>query len=77
MTKTEQELMHKCSTTSVCPRGAAGCGRVIYGSGELCVRDSEKWNCTLMAGHVGPHIAHGYQNIPARVWEDGDRGDQH
>lgn len=68
MTKAEQELMHECPTTAVCPRGVASCGTVTYGSGELHTRDSEKWNCTLMGGHVGPHIAHGYKMIPARVW---------
>lgn len=73
MTKEEQALMSEAPTTAVCPRGAANCGVATYGSGLMHVRDSEKWTCTLMRGHVGPHIAHEYANIPARVWKDEER----
>lgn len=68
MTKQEQHLMSECGTTSVCPRGVASCGTTIYGSDAYPQDKDLKWTCTLMRGHTGPHIAHGYQNIPARVW---------
>ncbi len=61
MTKAEQELMHEAPTTAVCPRCVKSCGAVTH-------TQDGNWNCTLMAGHVGPHIAHGIHNIPARVW---------
>lgn len=63
MTKAEQELMAKAPTTSVALHGVAICGRNDNSSAGGYV-------CTLMSGHIGPHIAHGVAGIPFRVWEE-------
>ena len=60
LTKDEQRLMAEAPTTASAPRGVAGCGR----------RGFMGYVCTLMAGHLGPHIAHGVAGIPCRCWRD-------
>ena len=61
LTKAEQLLMADAPTTAPAPRSVAHCGHTY-------VHDSATWICTLMHGHLGPHIAHGIHAIPFRVW---------
>ena len=40
-------------------------------SGDCCPENMHAWKCTLNAGHVGPHVAHGTK-LPITFWHDGD-----
>lgn len=61
LTEKERRLIKTAPTVASAPHGVAGCGRKAFGM-----------VCTLMAGHTGPHIAHGFASIPCRVWQEQD-----
>lgn len=65
LTESEQDKLKDCPTTEPAPRGVASCGRH-----NVAEREHAYVICTLMAGHRGPHVAHGWNANICRVWED-------